>query len=414
MKRPGETYFPSVRLFDDLPVVHGLQGVKEKFLVALGVRKTVELGVIFERLLNAPGQSDSQGKWSHVDLIRYLASVSNDIPASDVKRLKDTSFCMAESRPNRDDSKTLDRKRYKVQELFEPSDSFRVLELPVIEWPGAYMSNSTEGKFLARLGLRSFPAAAEVIRIMVGAAESNDWALHRKAISYYVAEFDANHYGAFDCRLIAKNFLPIEHPSSISMGITSRKRESSSDLPVGGQHAISVPSKCYTDEGAALFGFDILRRDLHRHALKFGVKQHPKLSDCLEILIRNPPSTKSEARLLFRYLAGRVSELSSPDIDLIGKTEIVPVLIQDERSKKGRLRRVAPRVCYLGEGEDYKDLFDFVDFGQEANLFLMAVGSKREPTKVELAQMVVKEPARISSTFQSAEKYLKLLRTSWR
>ena len=40
MRKPGESYFPSVNLFEDLPVVVSIQGVKEKFLVALGVRSS--------------------------------------------------------------------------------------------------------------------------------------------------------------------------------------------------------------------------------------------------------------------------------------------------------------------------------------------------------------------------------------
>ncbi|KAL4989001.1 hypothetical protein BDW68DRAFT_81390 [Aspergillus falconensis] len=398
MKRPTETYFPSVRLFDDLPVVHGLQGVKEKLLAALGVRKTVELGVIFERLLNGPGSSDgnlpSQGKWSHVDLVRYLASVSNDIPASDIKRLKDTSFCTAEPIIDHNGLKTQNQNRYKVQQLYEPNDALRALELPVLEWPAKFTSNSPEGKFLAKLGLRTFPQATTLTRIMASAAENNDWALHGKAMSYYVTEFETNGYGAFDCGSTTDEFLPVEYMN---------------DFGAERQYKVSAPSKCYTDEGSALFGFDILRKDLHRHASKLGVQRHPKLSDCLDILIRRPPSTKRDARPLYRYLAGRVSELTTRDIDRVGRAEIVPVHAQD--IKGGAVHRVAPRLCYLGEGEDYKDIFDFVDFGQEANLFLMAVGSKREPTKIELAQMVVREPARISSAFQSGEKYLKLLRT---
>ena len=37
MKKPAESYFPSVNLFEDLPVISNLQSVKEKFLIALGV-----------------------------------------------------------------------------------------------------------------------------------------------------------------------------------------------------------------------------------------------------------------------------------------------------------------------------------------------------------------------------------------
>ncbi len=37
MKKPAEAYFPSVKIFDDLPVVIGLHLVKDKLLTALGV-----------------------------------------------------------------------------------------------------------------------------------------------------------------------------------------------------------------------------------------------------------------------------------------------------------------------------------------------------------------------------------------
>lgn len=392
MKRPTETYFSSVRLFDDLPVVHGLNSVKEKFLAALGVRKTVELGVIFERLLDTSEPSESAGngreKWSHVDLIRYLASVRDDIPANDIKRLRNTSICTAELDSNSADSKSTARRRYKIFELFEPKDSFRALGLPVLEWPGKYLASSNEGKFLAMLGLRSFPSALELVQIMAQAAASNNWTLHGKAMAYYISEYHNNGYAAFDCGAVNVPFLPVE-----------------------GASALSVPSKCFTDEGATLFGFRILRKDLHAHSSKLGVKQHPVLTECLDFLLRQPPSTKRDARVLFKYLAGRVSELSARDIDRISNARIVPISTKDVAEKELNPRRVAPRLCYLGEGEDYREIFDFVDFGQEANFFLMAVGSKREPTKTELAQMLVREPARISSALQSSEKYLKLLRT---
>ncbi|KAF9883306.1 hypothetical protein FE257_003764 [Aspergillus nanangensis] len=392
MKRPAETYFSSVRLFDDLPVVHGLNSVKEKFLAALGVRKTVELGVIYERLLNTADTSaatnGSSKKWSHVDLIRYLASVSDDIPADDIKRLKVTSICTAELKDDGGDSKTTNRRRYKVFELFEPKDSLKALELPVIEWPGRYQPSSSEGKFLTMLGLRGFPTAPEVAQIMAKAGSQKNRSLYGKAMSYYVAEYHNNGYAAFDCSAANIQFLPID-----------------------GSDDLSIPGKCFTDEGAALFGFKILRRDLHPHSSKLGVKQHPDLGSCIDYLVRRPPSTKRDARVLFKYLAGRVSELRPHDIARVSSEQIVPITTKNSTDKAPVTRRVAPKLCYLGEGEDYGDIFDFVDFGQEANLFLMAVGSKREPTKIELAHMLVKEPARISSTFQSAEKYLKLLRT---
>lgn len=389
MRYPMQTYFPSVRLFDDLPVVHGLYGVKERFLATLGVRKTVELNVIFERLLDTSdavgGGKDGRPKWSHVDLIRYLGSVRDDIPMNDIHKLKNTSICTAET-PR--DSKETASKRYKISDLYEPKDSLRNLGLPVIEWPGKYEPSSNEGKFLTMMGLRRFPSATELIQLMVKANLGNNRSLHGRALSYYISEYHINDYVTFNSSVVDSSFLPVE-----------------------GSDNLYPPRKCFTDDGAALFGFKILRRDLHSHSTKFGVKQHPAVTDCVDYLVRYLPSAKRDARVLFKYLGGRVSELSVRDINRAGRSLIVPVGTNETAEKGVKVRHVAPTVCYLGDGDDYKDIFDFVDFGQEANLFLMALGSKREPTKPELAQLLVKEPARISSSFQNAEKYLKLLRS---
>jgi hypothetical protein len=386
MKQPVQTYFASVRLFDDLPVVHGLNGVKEKILVSLGVRKTVELGVIFDRLINTPDLTDTKGgpaprKWNHVDLIRYLASVREDIPANDIQRLKGTSICTAES------GSVSDGTRYKISELHEPKDAFRALGLPIIEWPGIYNRNSNEGKFLTMMGLKSHPPAVELVRLMTGGSTQKD-SKATKALAYFLDEYHTNGYAAFDISAVKVPFLPIE-----------------------GSDSLSVPRKCFTDQGATLFGFKLLRKSLHPHASKLGVKSHPPMTDCLHVLANQPPTNHKDAQIIFKYLAGRVSELSRQDIEHTGTNPIVPIVIRDQSEKGAKIRLVAPRLCYLGEGEEYKDIFDFVNFGPEANLFLMAVGSKREPTKVEIARMLVKEPARINAAFQSSEKYLMLLRT---
>jgi hypothetical protein len=384
MKQPTQTYFASVRLFDDLPVVHGLNGVKEKFLVSLGVRKTVELGVIFDRLINTPEAVDTKGpparRWNHVDLIRYLTSVREDIPSNDIQRLKNTSICNAEN-----DARGT---RYKIAELYEPKDSLRALGLPIIEWPGIYNNASNEGKFLTMMGLKSYPSGSELVRLMVMSDSEKDAGRKSKALAYFLSEYHTNGYAAFDISAVTVPFLPVE----------------SSDH-------LSTPKRCFTDEGASLFGFSILQKRLHPHASKLGVKPHPPMSDCLQTLIRQPPTTQRDARTIFKYLAGRVSDLSPQDVERVGNAPIIPVAITTMSEKGPRTRLVAPRLCYLGDGEDYKDIFDFVDFGQEANLFLMAVGSRREPTKNEIARMLVKEPARISAAFQSSDKYLMLLRT---
>jgi Protein of unknown function (DUF3684) len=68
LMKPGETYFHNVKVLPDLPLVESMKGVKEKFLEQLGVRRVVALQLIFDRL-------EEGGDWSHIDGIKYLASV---------------------------------------------------------------------------------------------------------------------------------------------------------------------------------------------------------------------------------------------------------------------------------------------------------------------------------------------------
>lgn len=391
MKKPPEAYFSSVRLFDDLPTVTGLNNVKEKILSALGVRKTVELEVIFERLLVNETDPNTKlignKKWSHVELIKYLASVRDDIPTSDIKKLKAAKICTAEVLGN---EKGETQKLFSVSDMYEPSEPLRDLLLPVISWPGRYQPLSKEGRFLTMLGLKGFPNAEELIRIMAESGLKNDFSLHGKAMSYFIAEHHSHGYDSFSTAKVTPPFLPIE-----------------------GSDKLSVPSRCFTNVGATLFGFNVLRRDLHPHASKFGVTEHPPLGDCIGLLTGNPPSVK-DARIIFGYFAGRMGEINKTQSELIGRSKIVPVgqRLDSKPSEKAPLTRyIAPRDCYIGESSDFGDIFDFVDFGREANAFLYACGSTHEPTKVEVGWVLVKEPKKISSKFQDPERYLNLLRS---
>ena len=402
MRKPSEAYFPSVKLFDDLPVISGLHSVKDKVLTAFGVRKTIELGVVFARLMATSADSkeclqSSQARWSHVDLINYLTSVRTDIPSDDIKRLKSTPLCPAE---DGHPSKGTDR-RYLVSELFEPTDELRSLKLPLLQWPGPYRPSSAEGKFLSSLGLRALPSGQELIDIMASAGAAGELTLRDHALRYYINHHHTNGYGIHDSASVTTPFLPLQ-------GADPKK--------------LVTPTQCFTNEGAAILGFDILRKDLHAHALKFGVQSDPPMSECISRLILNPPQSKRNARDVFGYFAGRLGHIESQHVATLSEAKIVPVPMKSATSsgyvveKSESLRHLPPRVCFLGNKEMYSEIFDYVDFGQQANLFLLKCGSKHEPSILELAQLVVREPARVFTAFQSTERYLQLLRSlaeSW-
>lgn len=337
----------------------------------------------------------SSGKWSHVDLIKYLASVQTDIPAADIKRLRTMRLCPAENealQPSAD--------RYQASELFEPDQALRRLKLRTMHWPGTYRPDSQEGKFLRVLGLRPYPGYTDLIQIMSSAAANGDFFLRDQALRYVIDYHQTKGYSQYDHSSVTSGYLPIQ----------------------GSEKKVASPNDCFSNERAAIMGFDILRRDLHFHALKFGVKPDPPIAECISRLISHPPQSKRSAREVFSYLASRLSEMHDRYAETLSGASIVPVTAKSSSSAStkiedsGRIVHIPPRICFLGDGEKYADIFDYVDFGQEANTFLLRVGSKHEPSTAELTKLLVREPAKIFSVLGDT-RYLELLRTvaaSWR
>lgn len=387
MKKPADSYFVSVKLFDDLPTTN-LPGVKEKFLKALGVRKTIELNVIFARLMSK--NNVGGGGWSHVDLIRYLVGVAADIPREDIEQLKTTPLCPAEVD---NDNKKGTSQYFKLYELFEPKDQLRALGLPVLQWPGLFNAMSAEGKFLKQLGLRAYPSVPELAGIMMKAHLNNDTALYEKALRYFIENHYHNNYAAFDIAGVALAFLPLQG---------------------GEKRRLTRPSDCFNDERASVLGYNVLRQDLRDHAVKFGVRTDPPMIDCANRLINDPPKNKSRAKEVFSYFGSRLGDMSNAVVDRLSAAQIVPVsrstvTDSDTKTNETAIRMTSPGSCFLGNSQEYAEIFDYVDFGQQANVFLLKVGSKNEPNTTELTQLLVKDATRIFVTL-GIDRYRNLLR----
>ncbi|KAI9808762.1 MAG: hypothetical protein M1825_003914 [Sarcosagium campestre] len=398
MKKPPDAYFTSVKLFDDLPIITGLANTKDKFLLALGVRRTVALSVVFERLMDETAEKNATGtaaKWSHADLIRYLASVRDDIPAEDIARLKERAICPAEEAG---DKNTATSRRYKVSQLYEPKDELRRLRLRILQWPGVYRPGSSEARFLGSvLGLKSIPSVEELLDIMSTAPTKGDMALRDEAMKYFITNYHSHNYGKTDLARMPQAYLPLH----------------------GDGKKLVPAAACFTNPKAAVLGFSILRNDLQPDAAKFGVRPDPPMADCVNRLIQSPPSNRREAMVVFEYFSSRLGELGRSQIDALTSALIIPVLKKaaekqissSQGSATDSYRHVSPSMCFLGDNSIYEKIFDFVDFGHEGNAFLLKCGSKHEPSKREIAAMVAKEPARILGIVQKAEVYLDLLRS---
>lgn len=137
--------------------------------------------------------------------------------------------------------------------------------------------------------------------------------------------------------------------------------------------------------------------------------------DCVNRLLANPPQDQRSATILFGYFASRLSELGENNLIKLRNALIVPVTrssVSRGSEKSGAsVSLISPSRAYLGTSSTYGDIFDFVDFGQDANAFLFKCGAKSEPSKLEVAHMICSEPARLLSVLQSSEKYLDLLKS---
>lgn len=218
-----------------------------------------------------------------------------------------------------------------------------------------------------------------------------------KAMQYFIANHHINGYASFNLGTSTKPILPIEN---------DEKR-------------LVAPTACYTNEKSSLLGFNVLRKELRLHANKFGVAENPPMTDCVNMLIANPPQNKRDAIAVFGYFSSRAGEIGQNYGAKLGDAAIVPVLLQDSMPDKQqdklssapKIKHITPRMTFIGSSSTYENIFDFVDFSSEANAFLLHVGAKHEPSRLQVAQLVSAEPARILGIVQSPEKYLEILRT---
>lgn len=403
MRRPSDSYFSTVRLFDDLPTVKAFVGSKEKFLLALGVRKTIDLPVVFDRMRTRDAQQAEKGSWNHVDLIRYFASVIDEIPKKDLERLRDTPFLPSQG------ASTKPGQLFKASDLYAPDEALTSLGLDQIKLPFEFKPSSREGMLLLRLGLKQWPDSIVIANILHRAGQSRDQQTYKMTIEYFLQNYYKNNY-ATEAHLLAVLTIPLLPTEQ-------------APFP-----ALVGPSQCYTDEKAACLGFAILRSDLRTHADKFGVKRGPSIASCVQYLVNTPPKSKIDAEMQFAYLASRASDLDH-DKSLISKlstANVVPVFRQyyldpscsgfEDRTKKqtGKTEmRIhhhdAPEHVFVGRDQEYRGILDYVQYSAEATAFLLRVGAKHEPSTHDLASLLARNPARFLNTI-GQDKYLDLLR----
>lgn len=219
-KTPGEAYFEKNLLFDDLPTISlpkntAIKGGMEKMLLAIGVRKTVNLQLVFSRLIGG-------GTWTCQDLMKYLVSVKDTLTPDELARLRQTAAFPLETETPEGEAKAPAVRR-KPNQLYEPVEAMRDLGLPVLDWgEGKWKSTSDEGQYnvhsltealtstarmLFSLGLRKYPPIDVLLGIAAGRPPNNE-----RALGYLLTNVHTHYVGFEPAAFSGVAFIPAMKP----------------------------------------------------------------------------------------------------------------------------------------------------------------------------------------------------------
>ena len=139
---------------------------------------------------------------------------------------------------------------------------------------------------------------------------------------------------------------------------------------------------------------------------QLGVEQHPPPTMLLSQL-RPRPQDEKVASQWFECLADCIPSGHLPVFVSLAAQAPIPGFSEDHFSElsrmqivptksSGHLQWVFPTQCYLSKPKDefIRNLFIFVDFGENANRFLNACGSKNEPSVRDVVESLIDDPER--------------------
>ena len=311
---------------------------------------------------------------------------NSNLTPEEFQKLRDYPLCPSRS----------DKRRMIVNQLYEPNPELEKLDLPILSWPIEVSSStfsltqnwrnfSAEARFLYALGLNRYPSAQTLIQIASKTTNTADQ--RNRALDFFTTFYHTYEYNRTDFSNVKEAFLPSQ--------------------PVDGKVYLCNPSDIYSNPSCSVLGFYILDRRFLADASKFTVKSDPTPQSLEKAILKNPPSTTTEAREKFTYLAQRITTFTKSQLITLSRSKIVPV------TKNGVVTHVSPSLCFIDthvvtKEKVWEDIFDFVDFGDRANLFLEALGVKDTPDAIQIADQLSREAKRIYQAMDIAG-YLRLL-----
>ncbi|KAI8902649.1 hypothetical protein BC833DRAFT_616580 [Globomyces pollinis-pini] len=362
MVLPTEAYFESVSLFGDLPKISfsNPKNVSQTFLKALGVREHVELQLVFDRIGDL--------SWDQVQLIKYLSSIQSKLTPSELSTLKSNSLFV---------SMNNDEKRYRASELYCPSDKLKSFGLPILKWTGNWKFIGDEATFMKSIGLRTH-IDLNTLFTMINTAKAEERKMYLK---YFIDNYKSEYEGVYNSSSVHTPFIPTDEAN------------------------LCLPKDCFSESASKVMGFQIIESSLQAHSEKFGVESYPN-GDLLIKKLRDSLPNMSNAKDIFNFLASRQSFFTSRHWAILKSLAFIPIQRDD------KIFHLPASSVYLKSNDQdalYQSSFVYITFGATADAFLRACGVKEQPTPMELASIMVKNPSEFVKN-NNFEAYLELLR----
>lgn len=279
LQYPKDTYIEPIKGFNNVPVA--TKKFSPDWLESIGVRKSLNMRVVLEKLMN------DELSWTNEDLISYLQTNQKNLKRSDWHVLRESFFFRSNGFQG----------LFKASDLYAPDPTLAKLKIPTLKHEG-WSAYSSEAKLMSALGLKQFPSASSLLSQGVATKQPN------VAIDYFLNHFREAKYNTQEIRNL--QFLPTTTPQ-----------------------ILASPANCYTDNEVSIFGELVLAPQYETAANTLGVVRSPHVSKLLFQVIREPEKYLSSANTredVFAYFAKKVHELNRGDVELCKRRRIIPAV----------------------------------------------------------------------------------------
>ncbi|CAF2075938.1 unnamed protein product, partial [Rotaria magnacalcarata] len=392
MKLPKESYLPSHILRSDRPAIT-LNLLVEKTTDSQQPRNDSNENLVSVYFLKQIGcrmldiqsiiENDSRKNHESMQmLIENLARERNSMSDADFNALKNTKFLQGTTlKPNRKN-----KQKYVPHDLHFPfvAEQLRWSQLIILDWHGID-SYSPEYAFLKELGVREAPDLQILLKRIVQ-EHDNYQRLNKQrketyklpiALKFFAKNFQ-KHYSTFwKTSNIQQPFLP------------SRFHTKTNDTDI----ILSAPDKVYKSSNplcGTLLPDVVQLFEKHLNISLLGITEHPTLTQAFDIVMERKTEllTIESACHIFSYLNG-LDGLNQVFVKRLSNIAFIPLEGVSTLMKPSHVFIKQPVPSVDETIDDTSGLIDYVDFGTEANAFLLTVGVLHSPSIQMLAELLV-------------------------